>query len=187
MQNCGDWGPTMGLEHLWVLISTLGLRTNPPRILGGNGPLTSHIAQWWATLVFSWLIFPLKMPPAILSEAGNMFIHLWYFKGTQDTLQNGKWKMQGKKTRDKKYHFFVFLSICMYVRVPSHFSHVCLFVALWTTASQAPLSMGFSRQEYWSELPCPTRDLPEPGIKPLSLKSLWLAGGFFTSSTTWEA
>ena len=37
----------------------------------------------------------------------------------------------------------------------SHFSHVQLFVTPWTVAYQAPLSMGFSRQEYWSGLPCP--------------------------------
>ena len=58
---------------------------------------------------------------------------------------------------------------------------------LWTIASQAPLSMGFSRQEYWSGLPFPTpRDLPNPGIEPASLMSSALAGGFFTTSATWE-
>jgi len=50
-----------------------------------------------------------------------------------------------------------------------HFSHVWLFVTLWTIACQAPLSLGFSREEYWSGLPFPpTRDLPNPGIKPKS-------------------
>ena len=53
---------------------------------------------------------------------------------------------------------------------------------------QAPLSMGFSRQEYWSGLPWPSPgDLPDPGIKPKSLTSLALAGMFFTTSATWEA
>jgi len=48
--------------------------------------------------------------------------------------------------------------------------------------------MGFSRQEYWSGLPCPAPgDLPDPGIEPGTLKSPALAGGFFTTSTTWEA
>ena len=47
--------------------------------------------------------------------------------------------------------------------------------------------MGFSRQEYWSGLSCPPpRDLPDPGIEPVSLKSHALAGGFFTTSTTWR-
>ena len=55
-------------------------------------------------------------------------------------------------------------------------------------AHQVPLSMGFSRQEYWSKLPFPTMgDLPDPGIKPVSLMSPALAGGFFTTSATWEA
>ena len=57
----------------------------------------------------------------------------------------------------------------------------CLTLAtLWTVACQAPLSMEFSRQEYWNGLPCPPPgDLPDPGIKPVSLTSPALAGGFF--------
>ena len=57
-----------------------------------------------------------------------------------------------------------------------------LFAAPWTVARQAPLSMGFSRQEYWSGLPC-----PPPGIEPTSLACPALAGKFFTTNTTWEA
>ena len=49
----------------------------------------------------------------------------------------------------------------------SHFSRVQLFVTPWMVAHQAPLLMGFSRQEYWSGLPFPTPgDLPNPVIKP---------------------
>jgi len=67
-------------------------------------------------------------------------------------------------------------------------SCLSLFATLWTVARQAPLSKGFSRQEYWSGLPCPPPgDLPDPGIKLLSLMSPVLAGRFFTSSSTWEA
>ena len=55
---------------------------------------------------------------------------------------------------------------------PSHFSHFQLCVTLWTAAFQAPLSIGFSRQEYWSGLPClPPGDLPDPGIELSSLFS----------------
>ena len=69
----------------------------------------------------------------------------------------------------------------VWVHVLSHFSHVQLFVTPWTITHQAPPSMGFSK--YWSELPClPPRDLPNPGIKPMSLTSPALAGGFFTTS-----
>ena len=61
-------------------------------------------------------------------------------------------------------------------------------VTPWTVACQAPLSMGFSRQEYQSGLPCPPPgDLPDPGIKPASLLSPDLAGGFFTTRATWKA
>ena len=58
----------------------------------------------------------------------------------------------------------------------------------WTVACQAPLSMGFSRQEYWNRLPFPyPGDLSDPGIESMSLTSPALAGGFFTTNTTWEA
>ena len=58
----------------------------------------------------------------------------------------------------------------------------------WNVAHQAPLSMGFSRQEYWSGLPCPAPgNLPDPGIKPSFLMSPALAGRFFTTSATREA
>ena len=57
----------------------------------------------------------------------------------------------------------------------------------WTVARQAPLSMGFSRQEYWSRLPCPPpEDLPDPGTE-LTPPTRALAGGFFTTSAIWEA
>ena len=61
-------------------------------------------------------------------------------------------------------------------------SHVQLFVAPWTIAHQVLLSLEFSRQEYRSGLPFPTpREFPNPGIKPVSLVSAALAGGFFTT------
>ena len=56
------------------------------------------------------------------------------------------------------------------------------------TLCQTPLSMGLSRQEYWSRLPFPSAgDLPDSGIKPVSPTSTALAGRFFTTSSTWEA
>ena len=68
------------------------------------------------------------------------------------------------------------------------FSPVWLFATLWTVARKASQSMEFSRQEYWNGLPFPSPgNLPDPGIKPLSLTSPALAGRFFTTSTTWEA
>ena len=55
----------------------------------------------------------------------------------------------------------------------------------WTVARQAPLSMGFSRQEHWGGLPFPSPgDLPDPGIEPVSLVPPALASEFFTTSVT---
>ena len=69
----------------------------------------------------------------------------------------------------------------------SCFSRVWFFTTLWTVAHQAPLSMGFSRQAYWSGWPFPPPvDLPDLGIEPASLMSPALAGGFFTTSATWD-
>ena len=61
-------------------------------------------------------------------------------------------------------------------------SCVQLSATPWTAACQAPLSTGFSRQEYWSGLLFPPPgDLPDPGIESASLASPALAGGFFTT------
>ena len=74
--------------------------------------------------------------------------------------------------------------VCVYVCVHAHIvaqSYLTL-VTPWTVAHQAPLSMGFSRQEYWNGLSFSTPgDLPNPGIKPLSLATLTLAGEFITT------
>ena len=88
--------------------------------------------------------------------------------------------------------FYFYLSECFYHKKVlcecCHFSRVQVFVTPWTIARQAPVSMEFSRQEYWSGLPCPAPgDLPNPGTKPTSLTSPALAGGFFTIWATWEA
>ena len=67
-------------------------------------------------------------------------------------------------------------------------SRVQLCTTSWTIACQAPLSMGFSRQEYWSGWPFPpSGDLPNPEIESASVTSPALTGGFFTPSTTCEA
>ena len=75
--------------------------------------------------------------------------------------------------------FFLNFQIC--VCMQSCFSRVQLFVTSWTVVRQAPWSMVFPRQEYWSGLPWPPLgDLPHLGIKPTSLTS---AGGFFTTES----
>ena len=70
----------------------------------------------------------------------------------------------------------------------SHFGGWQLFVTPWTVAFQAPLSMGFSRQEYWSGLPCPSPgDIPDPGMEPECLAASALATGFPSPAPPGEA
>ena len=79
-------------------------------------------------------------------------------------------------------------SYCMCACILGCFCRVRLFVTLWTVTHQALLSMGFSRQKYWSRFPCPPpEDLPDPGIEPVSLTSPAWVGRFFTAGITWEA
>ena len=80
--------------------------------------------------------------------------------------------------------FIVCVCVCVYEYV---LSRVLLFAAnLWAVAHQAPVSMEFSMQEYWSGLPSPPAgDLSDPGIESTSLTSPALAGGFFTTHATW--
>ena len=88
--------------------------------------------------------------------------------------------MFGKQVEVSKCLWHCWITI---VYMLSCFSHVWLFVTPWTIAHQAPLFMGFSRQDYWSGLPFPPPgDLPSPGIKPESLVSPAFAGGFFTTA-----
>ena len=78
------------------------------------------------------------------------------------------------------------LSVCLCVL--SQFSHVQPFATPWTVACQAPLSKGFSRQEYWSELPClPPGDLPHPGIERTPFYVSCIGRRVLTISTIWEA
>ena len=85
-------------------------------------------------------------------------------------LRNGDYEQDGRS----------FPSLSPHVCMLGHFSHVRLFATLWTIACQAPLSMGFSRQEYCSGLPCPPLgDLPNPGIQPHLFCLLhWQAGSW---------
>ena len=85
------------------------------------------------------------------------------------------------KNEEKRWMKFVSL------KVLSRFSHIQLFVTLWTAACQARLSMGFSRQEYWNGLPALLQGIFQIQRWNLSLLSPALAGGFFATSATWEA
>ena len=98
-----------------------------------------------------------------------------FFKNKASKLKSGIFKS------GINYNGF---NVCML----SCFSRVQLFATPWTVALQAPLSMRFSKQEYWSGLPFPTPgDLPDPGIEPTPLMFPALAGRFSTANATWEA
>ena len=99
-----------------------------------------------------WYILPIPAPLicCLWSQIWSLFLWAWLFL---------------------KYNWPT--TVCQFLVYNKHahccFSHVLLFVILWTVAHQAPLSIGFSRQEYWSGLPCPPPgDLPNLGIKPKS-------------------
>ena len=81
--------------------------------------------------------------------------------------------------------FFKSMSLFLfYMKEVKSLSPVQLFVTPWTVVYQAPLSMEFSKQEYWSGLPFPIpRNLPNPGIQLMSLASPALAGRFFTTGS----
>ena len=111
--------------------------------------------------------------------------------GIREVTAGGDKDILAASFEQKRKHRWVFMqrsgqrvSAC----VPRRSSHVQLFATPWTVIRKAPLSMGFSRQEYWRRLPCPSPgDLPNPGIEPTSLMSPALADGFFTTSPTWRA
>ena len=102
------------------------------------------------------------------------------------SLGNVRYDQNSLIHNKNSYSSFLIFHVFPYMKVKVKLlSRVRLFVTPWTVAHQAPLSMGLSRHEYLSGLPCPPPgDLRNPGIKPVSLKSPALACGFFA---TWEA
>ena len=115
-------------------------------------------------------------------------------------------KMSNKNKIFKLLFYIFFLSFLIYLSRSPNFTLSPWFNVLYTLwvyakwlqscptlwnpmdcSPQLPLSKGFSRQEYWSGLPCPPPvDLPDPGIEPASLMSPAIARRFFTTSITWE-
>ena len=101
----------------------------------------------------------------------------WSFNNEQD-LNQGRGCRKLKCLQEP--HLYSDMCVCAQL-----FTSVQFFATPWTVTHQAPLPMGFSRQEYWSGLPLPPPgDLPHPGIEPMSPVSPALARGFFTTEQT---
>ena len=122
------------------------------------------IYKWGTSLVVQWL----RLGASTAGGTGSILI------GELHTTQ--------PKNKNKTNYIYVYTHTHMLLQ---------LYLTLgnpWTVACLAPLSTGFSKQEYWSGLPCPPPgDLPHPGIESVSLASPTLAGEFFATSTTWES
>ena len=111
----------------------------------------------------------------LLPSTNNFTYHLRSEK--DDAVRHTEYESDEERQHRKSSHigFILLINTCV-------FSHIWLFVTPWTVAHQAPLSMGFPRQEYWSGLPFPPPvDFPDPGIEPESSASPALARGFFTT------
>ena len=157
------------------------------------------VGVWWMIFSASNMILPLSSMPSFAScfLPHEMFSHLKSpsksfkcqrlyvaFSGSSSANLERKLFLPVSFIAFYFLYLLIFYLMCC---VPSRFSCVWLSSTLWTVACQAPLSMGFSRQEYCG-LPCPSpEDLPNPGIKPVSPKPPALVGSFFTTSATLEA
>ena len=132
----------------------------------------------------SCLEYPRELPFLLINDHLTPLTHPSKLCMLSVPLRRYPWSLQLPPTTSTKssnlvnpYGNYLTIFFLGCVRACWHFGHVRLFVTLWNLAHQAPLSMGFSRQEYWSGLPCPPPgDLLDPGIEPRSLESPTLVG-----------
>ena len=144
-----------------------------------------HVHEIFQARILEWVAMPSSRgsfwprgQSQVFSNSGRFFT-IWATKEAQVTYSlTGKWTQaiavkvsnpNNQTTREG----LGFMTL-------SRFNRVQLFVTPWTVPDQAPLPMGFSRQEYWSGFPCPpSGDLPDPGIEPMSVTSPALASRAF--------
>ena len=137
-------------------------------------PVFSSLNQRWPWIPFLYMFVSSAHFPLIGLE------FTWSLLSGLFGLGAGKAKLPCSR-HQSSIRFYGWITFYWVVHV-CVLSHVRLSVTPWTVARRAPLSVGFSWQEYWSALPC-----PPPGIEPASPTSPVLAGGFFTTGATWEA
>ena len=160
--------------NLWVSLLYTSLRDHENMAFLEQIRVTGWALRWELDKLVIWVTLPLthssqvpllKQQPIILFFWSSTLLSYNWGSPTPISLSSGA---QGLNSLVK------WTCVC----VLSHFSHVRLSATLLTIACQAPLSMRFSRHEYWSGLPFPTPgDFPDPGIKLASLMSPALAGG----------
>ena len=126
----------------------------------------------YLSMMFLWRMIRVKEGDGLLQEKGNLSLP------SMEIIRSNQVSLKGNRVREKEWIFAEqYYSLLSYV---SFLSCIQLFLQPWTIAHQAPLSMGFPKQEHWSRLPLPSLgDLPDPGIK---CESPALAGGFFTTA-----
>ena len=146
-----------------------------------HGLNINNLSDIWVTNIFTDSICCLFILLFLLKSWGDICKPL--FNAALFTKVR-TWKQSKYALIDEWINKNQYMHVCMV----SHFSLLQLFAILWTIACQAPLSMGFSRQEYWSGLSFPLAgNLPDQGIKPVFPVTPVLVGGLFTTSATLEA
>ena len=175
-------------SRLKCVYSVVSDSSRPLWTAGHQGPLCMEFSQqeFWNGL-------PFPTPGDLSDPEINLFYFiifniLIFFLSSDPHNNTESWKGRDYYLLCVHVSVYVCVCVCVCVCMLSLFSRVQLFATPWSVALQTPLSIGFFRQEYWSRLSCPPPgDLPDPGIEPMSLMPPALAGGFFTTSTTWEA
>ena len=201
-QDKYPWAPDSGLGLVGPPLSQWAGCITPPLSPG-------QISSWWHSLGLT-LLSPQILGTALgkkqLPQTGKNTSTAWYPScHIRHTQQMFKWsptwfihsfsnqpisQSQGNSLgfnpAPKGQSNWLQVLLC-YAKSLQSYLTLCDPGRLWIVAHQAPLSMEFSTQEYWSGLPCPPPgDLPNSGIKPASLTYPALAGRFFTTSTIWE-
>ena len=199
---------SFGLDESWPeqslsnVVSEFGsylhpLATAPVMLRNKLFPTLTNVLVSWCQRTCFWLLWlgDFGGSSARTCVSSSCCTQGWSIGCSSDD-NNWGWRAQGRGSNQSLSLLPIIIidqSKSRHVYMPSCFSGVQLFVTLWIRAYQAPLSMGFSRQNYWSGLPCPPPGgLPDWGIKPAALMSPALAGVFilfyfFTTNTTWEA
>ena len=122
----------------------------------------------WSSKLTTYILISCSKGPCSKSARSLCPDHMF-----REQCTGGGWKREaqshGECTEAKREAYCWTISTSVHACELSPFSPVWLFATLWTVACRTPLSVGFSRQEYWSGLPCSSpRDLLNPGIKPES-------------------